>query len=743
MANVSGRGVGAPQYQKNQQNVSASVPRVNFSEAIIQSSAGAQTTALLADTLQKIAGRMEDRLDIRATVEATAQGRKEGMAGVPQLQDEATIRGAAFNRSARDAVRTEFDLQARLKLDDLENQFQNDPVGFQAQAIAFAEGHLSALREGGYEDIAQEVAAGYEINSRNVMSRIQARQQAIMRDRQVEQALLSQITLQNDIQNMAGELFKADPKDVPDVLNNLMLSASKLTDIGSQIGPDGTPLFSARERVSFQSTAGDVLGTAIGLSYIENNQDMIDGYAALSDNIDQAFAVAINTESGGKQFGGAGSVAGPNDPTTSPKGAIGLAQVMPGTAKEAAQLAGLPWSEDRYRNDPDYNEALGRAYFKKQYANFGGIDKAYAAYNAGPGALQNAIDKAKAAGDPEGWLKYLPDETQKYVSKNMRSYAKTRPAIKADFGDNKSVDVTLDNILTPEIKAQAKKIYMENLRSELSLRNQIDAANDRALKEQSDGLFADMSVAAQDGKLTLNMVEAARNTLEPERYIALRELAKGSSATVSDGATVSYLAVKNANGEDIRDEALNALREGKITQPDFMKFYEDNNKKLSVGVVDPVQSGREYLTRSLGALSKDLGVGNSAAIAQAGSDYELKIQDFVLEKGRQPSHAESRIIAEDLRTRFSFLTVDENLLALPLPNSMTQAEKLSFNQSGIPAEQKINIIQDKVKSMNSTFLQKHGGDKKARDEDPEYKKEIKLLKQYYDLLKAKGDGNAR
>lgn len=108
-------------------------------------------------------------------------------------------------------------------------------------------------------------------------------------------------------------------------------------------------------------------------------------------------------ESGGKQS------------AVSPKGAVGVAQVMPTTAPEAAQLAGLPWDEKRYREDATYNRQLGQAYLKKQIETFGDPAKALAAYNAGPGATQEAVRKAQQAGKPDQWLSYLPKETRDYV----------------------------------------------------------------------------------------------------------------------------------------------------------------------------------------------------------------------------------------------------------------------------------------------------------------------------------------
>lgn len=138
-----------------------------------------------------------------------------------------------------------------------------------------------------------------------------------------------------------------------------------------------------------------------------------------SSDIDQAFNVAIKTESNGRQFGADGK------PLTSRAGAIGIAQVMPATAKEAAKLAGLPWDENRYRNDPEYNKAIGFAYFKKQVQDFGGdLSYAFAAYNAGAGRVQEAVKKAGKSEGPnaKSWLDFIPAETKAYVAKNMKAY---------------------------------------------------------------------------------------------------------------------------------------------------------------------------------------------------------------------------------------------------------------------------------------------------------------------------------
>lgn len=114
------------------------------------------------------------------------------------------------------------------------------------------------------------------------------------------------------------------------------------------------------------------------------------------DLIDRQF----DQESGGQQFGPDG------EPLESSAGALGVAQVMPDTAPEAAALAGLEWDEEAYRTDPAYNKLLGIAYMEEMLRKFDGdVELALAAYNAGPGAVK------RAGGVPNF------KETQDYVAK--------------------------------------------------------------------------------------------------------------------------------------------------------------------------------------------------------------------------------------------------------------------------------------------------------------------------------------
>ena len=157
--------------------------------------------------------------------------------------------------------------------------------------------------------------------------------------------------------------------------------------------------------------AAEVRGEAVpfGTPVINptTGQVIYDGMNSGGGGGGDTFSRMISAESGGHQTGANGQ------PVTSSKGAIGIAQVMPTTAPEAARLAGVAWDPDKYKNDAQYNSQIGRAYFGHLTDVFGGDQtKAVAAYNGGVGRVQTAVAKY---GD--GWLQHMPAETQGYVAK--------------------------------------------------------------------------------------------------------------------------------------------------------------------------------------------------------------------------------------------------------------------------------------------------------------------------------------
>jgi hypothetical protein len=118
---------------------------------------------------------------------------------------------------------------------------------------------------------------------------------------------------------------------------------------------------------------------------------------------------------------------GGNPRAVSPKGAQGLMQVMPDTAREVSSSLDLGLEnlrneelQARLTDDPELNKTLGIEYYRQQLATFRETELALAAYNAGPGRVRQWIE---LNGDPrtdevtmEEWVNRIPfKETKNYV----------------------------------------------------------------------------------------------------------------------------------------------------------------------------------------------------------------------------------------------------------------------------------------------------------------------------------------
>ena len=111
----------------------------------------------------------------------------------------------------------------------------------------------------------------------------------------------------------------------------------------------------------------------------------------------------------------------------SPAGALGLMQLMPGTAEAVAGAAALPWEAGRLTADWQYNAALGSLYLAELMALYdGALPLVAAAYNAGPSRVDAWLteigDPRSGTVDPVDWVEAIPfAETRNYVMRVMES----------------------------------------------------------------------------------------------------------------------------------------------------------------------------------------------------------------------------------------------------------------------------------------------------------------------------------
>lgn len=131
--------------------------------------------------------------------------------------------------------------------------------------------------------------------------------------------------------------------------------------------------------------------------------------AVAPTDFDRLVQITMQTESGGRRYGADGRL------LESPKGAKGEMQVLDGTNADPG--FGVKPAQN---NSPDERARVGRDYLAAMLKEYGGDpSKAWAAYNAGPARLDEAIKREKKEGG--SWLDYMPKETRDYVAKNQHA----------------------------------------------------------------------------------------------------------------------------------------------------------------------------------------------------------------------------------------------------------------------------------------------------------------------------------
>lgn len=126
----------------------------------------------------------------------------------------------------------------------------------------------------------------------------------------------------------------------------------------------------------------------------------------------------------------------------SPKGAMGRMQVMPGTMADPG--FGI---RPALNDSPEEIDRVGRQYIDAMYQRYGDMDKALAAYNAGPGTVDALV--AEHGGN---WFQYVPRETRDYVAKYRRLARSRGPAVLPTGGAGAGSGGASVNVTVPPIE---------------------------------------------------------------------------------------------------------------------------------------------------------------------------------------------------------------------------------------------------------------------------------------------------
>lgn len=270
------------------------------------------------------------------------------------------------------------------------------------------------------------------------------------------------------------------------------------------------------------------------------------------NDLSRMAAITAQSESGNRERDAAGNL------ITSAKGAQGAMQVMPGTRVDPG-FGVAPAKDDsdaeRTRVGRDYLQAM-----VKRYA--GDPQKAWAAYNWGPGKLDAAIAEHGAE-----WLAHAPKETRDYVVKNM-----------AALGSNAALTrPTLQNI-HDQVRAQVTARFGDTppagvLKLALASSTQQFEDMQKAIKADEDAkVTGAMQLLVQNGGRFSQLPYAVRSTVPADKLDNLlsfaSRVAKGDDVTnpavyqrLSDPAALRRLS----------DDQFYQLR-GELSESDFKHF---------------------------------------------------------------------------------------------------------------------------------------------------------------------------
>jgi hypothetical protein len=244
----------------------------------------------------------------------------------------------------------------------------------------------------------------------------------------------------------------------------------------------------------------------------------------------------------------------------SPKGAQGLMQVMPATAKEVAGQLGMMNYDI---NKPEDNIAIGSKYLSDQIDKYGNKELALAAYNAGPGAVDRAIQKA-GSNDPQAVLANLPKETQNYVPKVMAGYQGQAPSESQYAAPNmqaSSIDDIGESINTSLARQQdglniSAQAGIQKAQEEASFMRERAAQQEQILIEQQQKeAQRQEQIKQQELKAQQTLDEFSNTKIDPNRYWSQ----KGTGEKIVAGIAIALGALGQGLTKSNNNQALDII----------------------------------------------------------------------------------------------------------------------------------------------------------------------------------------
>lgn len=387
-----------------------------------------------------------------------------------------------------------------------------------------------------------------------------------------------------------------------------------------------------------------------------------------------------------------------NQAAVSSAGNFGVMQINDVSGKEAADALGVAYDPAKARSDADYNRQLGRKYYDIQFNKYGNRTLALAAYNAGPGKVDEWI---KLNGDPRtgaisdaAWSAKIPfAETRQYVAKvenkitggvqdNVdltQAYAVARERYKNDPEtlDMVEGDIAKESSRRESARHDREQQALTTAWSHVNSGGSVDTLPAEVIANLPYGRHADLE--ARERSL-LNGKQPPENPAEYERLttLAATDFEKFKAEKASDWAKVlPKEQVRHFVDLKFRLEQGDAKEVAKAA--DLQRAIRLSSNLLRNAGVDPTP--------------KDTDKTGAGRLNSFGTMMMERMQQFADKEQRKPSDAEVTAMAQDLLLP-GRLSVDWWPDSKKLPFEVTPEERQRFYVpfDSIPANEKADIV---------------------------------------------------
>lgn len=648
---------------------------------------------------------------------------------------------------------------SRIERDNLGN-----PAGLQKSLASYKK---SFMKEVKIPALRSRLDYQFEAQAIPAMNRAHAQFQANVEQETQSATFLEMDEIQNQMDVAAQGAFSEDPNLARSSMAQMQNLMERQVSLANQKSADGSFLFSPEAVANMTIAARDKTHTTLVKKWFEKQpnklqaaEDWLAGGVEYDlPNSEEAAAAGmdLNTlfdsglimqESGGDQS------------AVSPKGAIGVAQIMPATGPEAAKLAGVEWDAAKFKTDAAYNKKLGRAYFDAQVAKYGDPTLALMAYNAGPGAVDDFMNGTNKTGKNRDGIK-LGDPRNGEISVNAFAarfpFKETRDYVRGVKEKAGFTPVNIRESMPASTRQKVDNEIMSMLQDQISIQNHQMALQERADKNLAQQTMTDwvQELTSAPREKTIDDVVGETLSGQPaqgfetnaedfatrraeqisrldaqkqvfvkggmiDEYIALRKSLVSGNPLVEDGSTVLQMKNMMTKGQDISSMALAALNSGRIG-PDTYDELLNRQNTLRGPSGNPSQFLLSQIQSSIAGLTPT-GDPNSAVLVY---NAQTQFLDAVETWKADPANAGKMPTVKDLKP------LADNAIQSYNPNP--EGAVLSLSAPGyIPANLYSAPSVDTVAKMQSlvreNYVKKYGQDLEKIKNDPDFIRDFEWVK---------------